>query len=117
MKFKYDKQADAVYIYLSHKQYAYGKDLDDERRIDYASDHTPIGVELLCVSKGVNMNGIPRADEITNVLEAEGIKTYILEQQPSIPWQGYSNVVFNVNIRSSAPKEVEESHIKEEVTA
>ena len=36
MEFKYDAQADAIYIYLSDKPYAYGKDLDDERRIDYA---------------------------------------------------------------------------------
>ena len=117
MKFKHDKQADAVYIYFSDKQYAYGKDLDDERRIDYDPDDTPIGVELLCVSKGVNMNGIPRADEIANVLEAEGIKTYVIEQQPSTTEQGYSNVVFSVSISSSAAQEVKESRIKEEVTA
>ena len=53
MYIKYDKQADAVYILLSNKPYAYGKDLDNERRIDYDADGNPRGVELLCVSGGV----------------------------------------------------------------
>lgn len=70
MEFKHDAQADAIYIYLSNKPYAYGKDLDDERRIDYASDNTPIGVELLCVSKGVNLDRLPCKDEIADILKA-----------------------------------------------
>lgn len=92
MEFKHDVQADAVYIYLSDKPYAYGKDLDDERRIDYASDSTLIGVELLCVSDGVNLDGLPCIDEIAEILEAEGIKIYVIGRQPSITWQGYSNM-------------------------
>jgi len=94
MKFKYDAEADAIYIYLSEKPYAYGTDLDDERRIDYASDNTPIGVELLCVSDGVNLDGLPYVyvDEIAEVLEAEGINIYVMGRQPSITWQGYSNM-------------------------
>ena len=116
MKFKHDAQADAIYIYLGEKPYAYGKDLDDERRIDYASDNTSIGVELLCVSKGVNLDSLPHIDEIAEVLEAEGIKIYVLERRPSVDWQGYSNVEFNVKLTSPVAKEVEEPHIKEEVT-
>ena len=34
---EYDKEADAIYIYLSDDKYAYGKDIDRERRIDYAA--------------------------------------------------------------------------------
>jgi len=74
MKFKHDAQADAIYIYLSSKPYAYGKDLDDERRIDFASDNTPIGVELLCVSNGVNLDGLPCKDEIAEILKANVIR-------------------------------------------
>ncbi|MCL0053138.1 DUF2283 domain-containing protein [Dehalococcoidales bacterium] len=74
MKFKYDAEADAIYIYLSEKPYAYGTDLDDERRIDYASDNTPIGVELLCVSDGVNWDGLPCKDEIAEILKANMIR-------------------------------------------
>lgn len=71
MELKHDKQADAIYIYLSDKPYSYGKDLDDERRVDYASDNTPIGVELLNVSKGVNLDGLPRRAEIAKVLKTK----------------------------------------------
>ncbi len=74
MEFKHDAQADAIYISFNNKPYAYGKDLDDERRIDYASDHTPIGVELLCISKGVNLDGLPRKDEIAEVLKANATR-------------------------------------------
>ena len=106
MKFKHDTQADAVYIYLSDRPYAYGKDLDDERRIDYASYNTPVGVEFLCVSMGVNLYGLPRKDEIAEILEHNGVRTYIMEGYP-VEWE----VMFNVDLPSSSLKE------KEEVTA
>ncbi len=99
MKSKYDPEADAIYIYLNTKPYAYGTDLDDERRIDYASDTTPIGVELLCVSDGVNIDGLPRKDEIIDVLESNGIKVYTT-QGYSVTMQGYSGLVFDINLAS-----------------
>ena len=113
MKSKYDAEADAIYIYLSEKPYAYGTDLDDERRIDYASDNTPIGVELLCVSEGVNLNSLPCIDEIAKALEAEGIKIYIMERPPSITWQSYSNVF---NVTEGIGKSTAHLTEKEEVT-
>ena len=103
MKFKHDTQADAVYIYLSDMPYAYGKDLDDERRIDYASYNTPVGVELLCVSMGVNLYGLPRKDETAEILEHNGIRTYIMEGYP-VEWE----IMLNVDLPSSSLKETEE---------
>ncbi len=82
MEFKHDKKADAVYISLTDKPYAYGKDLDDERRIDYASDDTPVGVELLCVSEGVNLDGLPRSGEIAKTLGDHGIQFYVMASSP-----------------------------------
>ena len=82
MNIKYDREADAIYVRLTpDKQYAYGKDLDDERRIDYAADRTPIGVELLCVSQGVNLSGLPEWDQIAKLLAQDNINVYILEPQ------------------------------------
>jgi uncharacterized protein YuzE len=75
-KCEYDREADAIYIYLSNKPYAYGKDLDEDRRIDYAADNTPIGIELLDVSKGVNLDSFPEPDEITKCLLKYNIKIY-----------------------------------------
>ena len=80
MELKYDREADAIYIYLTSKSYSYGKDLDDERRIDYAADNTPIGVELLCVSNGVNVSRLTNSNEIIGLLEAEGIDIYTLDE-------------------------------------
>lgn len=76
MKIRYDKQADAIYILLSEKPYAYGRDLDEERRIDYDANGNPRGVELLCVSTGVLIDDLPNKAEIERVLGARGIKVY-----------------------------------------
>ena len=76
MEFKHDKTADAIYIKLSTKPYAYGKDLDDLRRIDYDADGNPRGVELLCVSKGVITGDLPDRVEIERSLDDRGIKVY-----------------------------------------
>jgi len=114
MEFKYDEQADAIYISLSYKPYAYGMDLDDERRVDYDADNMPIGVELLCVSAGVNLDGLPFADEIAGVLEANGVETYKLTKR-----EGYSGTVFDVNLISPSTSDTAEPTIdlkkKEEV--
>ena len=103
MELKHDKMADAIYIKLSDKPYAYGKDLDDLRRVDYASYNTPIGVELLCVGDGVNLYGLPRKDEIVVILEHNGIRSYIMEGYP-LEWKA----MFNVDLTSSSMKEKEE---------
>ena len=115
MKLRHDQQADAIYIDLSSKPYAYGKDFDDERRIDYASDNSPIGVELLCVSKGVNVADLPRVGEIAEVLQAEGIKIYAMEQYVETS-HGYSNAVFSVNIASPTQAAGHTARLREEVT-
>jgi uncharacterized protein YuzE len=74
MKYTYDKEADALYIRFNRKRYAYGEDLDRERRVDYAKDGTLIGVELLSVSSGVDLRDLPRRQEIEQVLKGLRIK-------------------------------------------
>ena len=76
MNIKYDKKADAIYIYISNEPYAYGKNLDHERRIDYDVNDEPIGVELLCVSEGVITNDLPHRGEIERLLEKNHIKLF-----------------------------------------
>ena len=76
MKMKYDREADAIYILLSNKPYAYGKDLDNERRIDYDAKDNPRGVELLCVSTGVITDDLPNRAEVELALDDRGIKVY-----------------------------------------
>jgi uncharacterized protein YuzE len=76
MILKYDKVADAVYIKFTDMPYAYGKDLDDLRRIDYDVNGNPRGVELLCVSMGVNTDDLPNKGEIERALGDRGIKVF-----------------------------------------
>ena len=76
MRIRYDPEADAVYVYLRNKPYAYGKDLDDQRRIDYAADDTPIGIEILCVSKGVDVDEFPEQENVSTLLAKRHIKVF-----------------------------------------
>ena len=76
MRLEHDPDADAIYIHLRDLPYAFGEDLDHERRIDYAADGQPIGVELLCVSQGVNVDDLPEKEAITRLLEEHNIKVF-----------------------------------------
>jgi len=76
MRLEYDREADAIYIYLSDASYAYGKDIDKERRIDYDINDNPRGIELLCVSEGVVLDDLPCSAEIAKMLEDSHIRVY-----------------------------------------
>ncbi len=75
-RYEYDRDAVALYIYLSDKPYSYGRDLDAERRIDFAADGTPIGVELTCVRSGVHVDDLPEASHISRILHHLDIPVY-----------------------------------------
>mgnify|MGYP001201351886 CR=1 FL=1 len=73
---RYDHEADAAYVTLRDLPYAYGEDIDHERRIDYAAGGTPIGIELLCVSQGVNLDDLPEHATVARLLVANRIKIF-----------------------------------------
>lgn len=110
MEYRYDAQADAIYISFNNKPYAYGIDLDEGRRIDYTAENTPIGAELLNVSEGVNLNSLPHVDEIAGVMKDKGIKMYELAQYSYAMSDG-SNVVLEVTLDSPATREQDEQTI------
>jgi len=68
--FTYDPEADAVYVRLSRKPWAYTEQVDEQRNVDYAADGTPIGIELLYLSDGVQPNGLPHAELVARVIDA-----------------------------------------------
>ena len=76
IKMTYDKEADAIYLYLSNKKVSRSKELDAERILDYSKDGELRGIEFLCVSDGVNTDDLPFRSEIERVLYDRGIKTY-----------------------------------------
>ena len=69
--------ADAIYIELSDESIGYTEELDDNRLIDRSLNpgHV-VGVDLLAVSEGVNLLGLPEADAIGRMLEGLGIRIY-----------------------------------------
>lgn len=68
MELRHDPAADAIYIQLRAVPYAFGHTLDYERRIDYGADQTPMGVELLAVSAGVNLDDLPHKEALRGLL-------------------------------------------------
>jgi uncharacterized protein YuzE len=76
LRAEYDPQADALYVHLSDQPYAFGEDLDFARRVDYAEDGTPVGVELLYVSQGVDLSQLPQASDLAAVLDQYNIRQF-----------------------------------------
>lgn len=75
--YEHDPEADAIYVHLADKPYAYGEDLSPERRVDFAADRTVIGVELTCLSHGVSVAGLPASVEIGELLTKLNIRMLV----------------------------------------
>lgn len=76
MEYEYDMNADCVYIRINDLPYAYSKEIDETRFVDYAQDGTVIGIELLYVSGGVDTSDLPYESEIGKLLEKHGVKIF-----------------------------------------
>ncbi|MGD1118963.1 MAG: DUF2283 domain-containing protein [Dehalococcoidales bacterium] len=112
---KYDPEADAIYITLRSENYAYGEDLDDERRVDFSKDGIPIGIELLSVSDGVNISGLPHLDEVKETINKYGIRFYsITPPNYFLSSTGNQNVSLNIELGFNVKKR--EIGIKKELT-
>ena len=73
---QYDPDADAIYIRLRDMPYAFGEDIDHERRIDYAQDGEPIGIEILCASDGVDTRGLPQERQISRLVQENNFRVF-----------------------------------------
>ncbi len=73
----YNKDADAAYIYLREDvPIARTRNLDGARLIDYADDGEPVGIELLDVSEGVNLDDLPARNTLSKLLEQQHIRVF-----------------------------------------
>jgi uncharacterized protein YuzE len=73
----YNKDADAAYIHLREgMEVARTRNLDGSRLVDYAQDGEPIGIELLDVSEGVNLDDLPARNVVSVLLEQQYIKVF-----------------------------------------
>lgn len=71
MHLDYDREADALYI--TFREETRGRVVTheiDERRFIDRDDLGDVGVEILDVSLGVDLTGLPRRDEIAALLNA-----------------------------------------------
>ena len=78
MNFRYSPDVDALYIGFNNMRIAYTEDISRngyyERGVDYADDDTPVGVEFLNVSRGVDLTDVPHAEEIARLLREHQIR-------------------------------------------
>lgn len=74
---RYNPEEDAAYIsFRDRVPVAFTKNLDGSRLIDYDANGEPIGVELLDVSEGVNLEFLPRQEMIVALLEQQHIPVF-----------------------------------------
>ena len=72
-----DIKTDAIYIQLMDEPIGYTKELDDNRLIDYSMNPgKPVGIDLLAVSEGVKLNGLPEVKTVEQILKGLGVKAY-----------------------------------------
>lgn len=63
----YDPEADALYISFRPRRAGDAirtVELGDERQVDYGEDGALLGVEFLGVRHGINLDDVPRVDEV-----------------------------------------------------
>ncbi|CAN5852986.1 hypothetical protein BH23CHL8_BH23CHL8_10770 [soil metagenome] len=72
---EYDESVDAAYLTVTDEPWARRERLDDARGINYASDGSVIGIELLSPRrKGVLLDGLPHADDVARVIRSVGFR-------------------------------------------
>lgn len=72
MQVHYDREADAIYVSLrEHDGQVRSRNAGDWRLVvDYDEAGEPVGVELLAVSTGLDLDGLPEADAIGAALRS-----------------------------------------------
>lgn len=75
MKLKYDPEANAAYIRFCEKAVARSRHAPHNKRnvgIDYAKDGSVIGIEILGIRRGIDLTGVPEAEQVEELLRREG---------------------------------------------
>jgi uncharacterized protein YuzE len=72
---EYDEAVDAAYLQVSEAPFDHQDRLDDARAVNYASDGSVLGIELLSPArKGVVVDGLPYERDVERVMRARGFK-------------------------------------------
>ena len=71
MHVEYDTEADALYVSLcQYDGRHHARPLDDRRIIHVDDDGSPVGVELLFVSDGIDLDGVPDAEAVADAIRS-----------------------------------------------
>jgi uncharacterized protein YuzE len=77
MHLTYDETADAVYVYFSRNDVDRTEELTDLVNVDYDAEGKPVGVEFLNVSDGIDLDAVPRRDEVARLLEDRRFRIFV----------------------------------------
>jgi uncharacterized protein YuzE len=70
---EYDETVDAAYLTAHEGTWHHQVRLDDARGVNYSSDGTVLGIEILSPKRhGVRLDGLPCRDEVARVMRARG---------------------------------------------
>lgn len=77
-RLEHDPAADAIYVYWHHGRVAKTLRLPGEqiRTVDYDEGGRPIGVEFLCVSHGIDLDGVPDSSTILRLADENRLKVF-----------------------------------------
>ncbi len=71
MYVQYDPDADVLYVKLrAYEGRTRGRRLDDCRVVHYDGEGKVVAVELLFVSQGMDLKGLPEADRVRDLLRS-----------------------------------------------
>ncbi len=70
MDIRYDTDADAMFVWFRDRGPHLRARILDDRRFVQVDDDGIAGIEFLDVSSGIDLDGVPHADEIRRALEA-----------------------------------------------
>jgi uncharacterized protein YuzE len=71
-----DHEADAAYVTIEERPIARTTELDIHRMLDLDDTGQVVGIELLRISSGVSLSGLPYGSEIARLLSDANIKAY-----------------------------------------
>ncbi len=78
MKLTYSTGADAIYVQFGRRRMVEHSDevsnVLNIRVVDYSKDGSIVGVEILDTHEGVDVDGLPRAEELAALLAENGFR-------------------------------------------
>ena len=68
MQVKYDESVNALYVYFTDEPVARTERAGEHANVDYDSENRVVGIEILDPTDGVNLDGLPRSEDIGRIL-------------------------------------------------